>query len=472
MPSMMDYAPLLGAKGIELPTSLDYGTQAARLGLMATQNQMGQLDLQQQQAMIAAMQNPAVMQALTQGSMNLSPDQMQQYGPGLPKLLPLMLGMQQKQAETTKNLAEADKFHSDVVNQTIGRVTNTLSMIPDAQVTPQIVARAMQTLANVGLPLDQFGIGRDDVVNNPAAARQTLMQQLMNPKDMQDIIDKAHADWVAGVERKQEQAKMGKTEVMQTPSGPQPYQPTKAPNIPPEPPVGGLPWLQQAQQTPPQGGGPQALPGPQGAPQPSAPTQPVIPPSGGEQEAKIDADADQALRLRSRIGEMRTLLAQFSPNAAAPIRQRVAEIAQSMGASKDLVTGIAGGDLAAMQQFLKQSTQTAFEAAHDQMQGVPRAAMEIAAQINANPSAKLLPEANAKMLDFMDLTARYRLMRQQEKEQWLRPGADTGLQPHQNLLGFDAQFNSSNPMALIAQKQMEENALRAELARRNLSTGR
>lgn len=157
----------------------------------------------------------------------------------------------------------------------------------------------------------------------------------------------------------------------------------------------------------------------------------------GKQYEKVDADAEAAGTLRARLAQMNELLGQFSPNMAAPVRQKIAEVGQAMGLPDNIVSAAANGDLAAMQEFRKHSVQMAFEAARTQMGGVPRAWMELKTQLEANPSASLTPQANQAIMAFMDGMAQRAETKQQARDQWL--------QSHPTLQGFEGAFAIQYP---------------------------
>lgn len=156
-----------------------------------------------------------------------------------------------------------------------------------------------------------------------------------------------------------------------------------------------------------------------------------------KQSEAIDSNAEAAGTLRARLQQMNSLLTQFSPNMAAPVRQKIAEAGQAMGLPDSLITGLANGDLAAMQEFRKHSVQMAFEAARTQMGGVPRAWMELKTQLEANPSASLTPQANQAIIAFMDGMAQRAELKQQARDQWLTT--------HTDLRGFEGSFAVQNP---------------------------
>lgn len=83
-------------------------------------------------------------------------------------------------------------------------------------------------------------------------------------------------------------------------------------------------------------------------------------------EKSIDQEAKEAADFAKRISNMREVL-NFDSNAATPARSRMAEIAQSMGAPKTLVNGVAGGDLASIQQFKKIAVTNSMSALQNDM---------------------------------------------------------------------------------------------------------
>lgn len=163
-----------------------------------------------------------------------------------------------------------------------------------------------------------------------------------------------------------------------------------------------------------------------------------------KQSDTIDSNAANAATLKSQLAEMQGLAPQFQAGAAAPVRQRAAELAQALGADSGTVNRIAGGDVQAMQEFNKQSRQIAFNAARTAIGGVVRNYQEIEMMLQSNPSLGLLAGTNEHMMKFMDGTADYTLAKQQERDNWLTPKTEGGM-GRTSLAGFEAYFNRTHP---------------------------
>jgi ornithine carbamoyltransferase len=128
---------------------------------------------------------------------------------------------------------------------------------------------------------------------------------------------------------------------------------------------------------------------------------------------------------------------QFNTGMGQDERLQLARAAIAVGVRKDVAAKIADGDPAAMQIFHKHSVQMAFEAARQQMGGVPRSVQEIQYQLAANPSLGLEPRANKVIMDYMDAVSAFQEQKQRSKDQWL---AD-----HNNSLrGFEGNFNNTH----------------------------
>lgn len=164
-----------------------------------------------------------------------------------------------------------------------------------------------------------------------------------------------------------------------------------------------------------------------------------------KQSEKIDADAEEAATLKGQLQQIAALQPQFTTNAAAPVRQKMAELVQAVpGVDPALVKRIAGGDLAAMQEFNKHTYLLAFNGARQAIGGVIRNYQEIEMMLKANPNMVLTDEANRYMTQFMDGTADYRLDKQQERDGWLAPTSEGG-RGKSSLAGFQSYFNREHP---------------------------
>lgn len=161
-----------------------------------------------------------------------------------------------------------------------------------------------------------------------------------------------------------------------------------------------------------------------------------------KQGLQIDEDAKAAAILKGRTSDMAGMLEQFSPSLAAPARKKVAEVAIALGATPGTASRIAGGDVSAMQVFQKESVQQAFEAARQQMGGVPRAYQEIQMQMQANPNLVINKDASRHIMQMWQGIADYQLDKQKAKDEWIANPTHNG-----SLAGFEGSFNRSHPAA-------------------------
>jgi hypothetical protein len=127
-------------------------------------------------------------------------------------------------------------------------------------------------------------------------------------------------------------------------------------------------------------------------------------PAAGTEAADYKKDLDTRTQAGSelvmRMQESLQALSQYSPGAAAPIRQHVAQIAQMWGAPQKIVDEIAGGNLGAMQEFNKFAVQQATEALKQTLGANRIALMEFNTFQKANPNLESDPRAIQKMYAF------------------------------------------------------------------------
>lgn len=141
----------------------------------------------------------------------------------------------------------------------------------------------------------------------------------------------------------------------------------------------------------------------------------------GDLNARVKAGAD----LLTRISEARDLLTKFQAGGGSDIRKKLGETAQMFGAGTDLVDKIAGGNLAASQEFQKIAVQMASDALKQSLGQSRIAQLEFTAFQNSNPNLDTDPRAIEKIYNFM--TRQVDRDRQEQKfyaEQRKKPGFD------------------------------------------------
>jgi len=256
MPSMADFAPLLAAKGIDLPTPMQYGGQALTLGNMALGNQMQQLQLQKMQDMISAVSNPAYLQAVSQmfggggggmggpGTGAGAPDLSFLSGnKAAPELLQNLFGMAEKSSQIGKNYAEAGKMGSETLNMGLTRLLNSAAGTPRDQVTPELASFWYHQLGMMGFDPRQIGAGN---AGTPADFRDALVNQLQDPQTRQKLVNEATENWAKQAGVMQKQAELGKGEAIKGDFGYDVFHPTTPPNLPAPPGALGQQWGAQS----------------------------------------------------------------------------------------------------------------------------------------------------------------------------------------------------------------------------------
>lgn len=158
-----------------------------------------------------------------------------------------------------------------------------------------------------------------------------------------------------------------------------------------------------------------------------------------KQQEAVDEGARTATAGLARTQEMRATLDAFNPNAAAPMRQKLGEIAQAAGLSDDTVRKIAGGDLAAMQVFVKHSFGNSTELIRTALgPGQRITQMEMAQQYKNSANPSLTRQAITAMLDFQEGGYRWMQDKQQMKDAWV--------QQNGSYAGFEGWWNRNHPL--------------------------
>jgi len=139
----------------------------------------------------------------------------------------------------------------------------------------------------------------------------------------------------------------------------------------------------------------------------------------------VDNKVNQGAELNMRMQESIKALEQFRAGGGAETRAKLASMAQAIGAPKDVVSGIAGGDLASMQVFNKLAVQQAMETLKSSMDGAGRIAQAEFKVFQANnPNLSTDPEAIRKIFNFNTRVFNRDLQEQQFLHKKLKEGAD------------------------------------------------
>lgn len=154
-------------------------------------------------------------------------------------------------------------------------------------------------------------------------------------------------------------------------------------------------------------------------------------------QAKNAVTASAALNERVRVGhelvarlaESRDALKDFKAGAGSETRLKVAQFAQAIGAPESMVNGIAGGNIAAMQEFQKLATTQAMETLKQAMQtdtgqGSRIALAEFQQFLKVNPNLSTDPRAIDKIYAFSEKIHNRNLSEQQAFDQWIEKGND------------------------------------------------
>lgn len=116
----------------------------------------------------------------------------------------------------------------------------------------------------------------------------------------------------------------------------------------------------------------------------------------------LDGNVEQGSNLNMRLQEQLDALQKFKAGGGGETRAELASMAQAIpGMPKSIVNGIAGGDIASMQEFNKLAAQTAMEQLKQSMGGSGRVSqMEFKVFLHNNPNLSTDPDAIRKIFDF------------------------------------------------------------------------
>jgi hypothetical protein len=119
-------------------------------------------------------------------------------------------------------------------------------------------------------------------------------------------------------------------------------------------------------------------------------------------ETSLNGRVTQGADMNMRLQEQLKALNNFKAGGGGETRAQLAQIAQGVpGISPSIVNGIAGGNLASMQEFNKLAAQTAMEQLKQSMGGAGRISQyEFKVFQNNNPNLSTDPDAIRKIFDF------------------------------------------------------------------------
>lgn len=133
--------------------------------------------------------------------------------------------------------------------------------------------------------------------------------------------------------------------------------------------------------------------------------------------------------LMARLDESRQALQQFRAGGGAESRAKVAQMAQAFGAPDSLVSKIAGGNIASMQEFQKLAVQQAMETlkqsmATDSGQAGRMTQSEFQQFLKVNPNLDTDPRAIEKLYSFSEKIHQRNLAEQKEFTDFTSNGGD------------------------------------------------
>lgn len=155
-------------------------------------------------------------------------------------------------------------------------------------------------------------------------------------------------------------------------------------------------------------------------------------------EKQIGLEAKTATDFTKRIQDMRSVLT-FDANAGTPRRKQFAEMAQSLGAPMSMVNGIAGGNLADIQQFQKMAITNSMEALKSDMDSGRITQAEFQIYKENSPNISLLRDATEGIFNRAQERNALALRKQQEFSVYKSDAMKSNMVPD----GFDAHFNQN-----------------------------
>lgn len=147
-------------------------------------------------------------------------------------------------------------------------------------------------------------------------------------------------------------------------------------------------------------------------------------------KGKLDDEVINGQALMLRIGEANDALKNFKPGMGSEARLTAARTAQALGLPDSIVTRINNGDVAAKQEFVKLSAQTAMESLKQAMGSSGRITQSEFKVFQANnPNIELDPNAIAKIHDFATRVYQNSYREQQGRQQFIDNGGDPASWP-------------------------------------------
>jgi hypothetical protein len=143
-------------------------------------------------------------------------------------------------------------------------------------------------------------------------------------------------------------------------------------------------------------------------------------------EDGLNGRVSQGGEMNMRLQEQLAALDKFKAGGGGETRAQLAQLAQAVpGMPASVVNGIAGGSLAAMQEFNKLAAQTAMEQLKQSMGGAGRISQyEFKVFQNNNPNLSTDPDAIRKIFDFNTKLYNRDLQEQQAFGSHVASGAD------------------------------------------------
>jgi hypothetical protein len=136
---------------------------------------------------------------------------------------------------------------------------------------------------------------------------------------------------------------------------------------------------------------------------------------------RVQQGQDLNMRLQAQVQDLKN----FRAGGGTETRAHIAQAAQALGMPKNIVDGIAGGDLGSIQAFDKLAAQTAMEQLKQSMGGsgrITQAEFKVFSERNPNPSTD--PEAIGKMFAFATHVMQRDMAEQRAYNAYLKNGGD------------------------------------------------
>jgi hypothetical protein len=162
-------------------------------------------------------------------------------------------------------------------------------------------------------------------------------------------------------------------------------------------------------------------------------------------ENGLNSRVEQSAALNMRLQEQLAALNKFNAGGGGETRANLAQMAQAIGMPSSVVNKIAGGDLAAMQEFNKLAAQTAMEQLKQAMGGTGRVSqMEFQVFLHNNPNLSTDPDAIKKIFDFQNNLYKKDLAEQGALQDYKKTGRDITAFPAY-WQGLQTQLGYTNP---------------------------